>query len=196
MTAVIEYDAGNIRSVIHALERLDAGEVVLTSDPAAIRAAERVILPGVGDASVVLESLRRAGLADLVCGLTQPVLGICAGMQILCSHTEEGDVDGLGVFRTRVKRFRPDDPSLKVPHMGWNNLQAMTGPLFEGLPEPAYAYFVHSFYAEPCEDTIALCTHGVQFSAALRRGNFFGTQFHPEKSGPAGAAILANFLKI
>ena len=196
MTAVIEYDAGNIRSVIHALERLDAGEVVLTSDPAAIRAAERVILPGVGDASVVLESLRRAGLADLVCGLTQPVLGICAGMQILCSHSEEGDVDGLGVFRTRVKRFRPDDPSLKVPHMGWNNLQAMTGPLFEGLPEPAYAYFVHSFYAEPCEDTIALCTHGVQFSAALRRGNFFGTQFHPEKSGPAGAAILANFLKI
>ena len=196
MTAVIEYDAGNIRSVIHALERLDAGEVVLTSDPAAIRAAERVILPGVGDASVVLASLRKAGLAELVCSLTQPVLGICAGMQILCSHSEEGDVDGLGVFRTRVKRFRPDDPSLKVPHMGWNNLQAMTGPLFEGLPEPAYAYFVHSFYAEPCEDTIALCTHGVQFSAALRRGNFFGTQFHPEKSGPAGAAMLANFMKL
>ena len=196
MTAVIEYDAGNIRSVIHALERLDAGEVVLTSDPAAIRAAERVILPGVGDASVVLASLRKAGLAELVCSLTQPVLGICAGMQILCSHSEEGDVDGLGVFRTRVKRFRPDDPSLKVPHMGWNNLQAMTGPLFEGLPEPAYAYFVHSFYAEPCEDTIALCTHGVQFSAALRRGNFFGTQFHPEKSGLAGAAMLANFMKL
>ena len=196
MTAVIEYDAGNIRSVIHALERLDAGEVVLTSDPTAIRAAERVILPGVGDASVVLASLRKAGLAELVCSLTQPVLGICAGMQILCSHSEEGDVDGLGVFRTRVKRFRPDDPSLKVPHMGWNNLQAMTGPLFEGLPEPAYAYFVHSFYAEPCEDTIALCTHGVQFSAALRRGNFFGTQFHPEKSGPAGAAMLANFMKL
>lgn len=196
MTAVIEYDAGNIRSVIHALERLDAGEVVLTSDPAAIRAAERVILPGVGDASVVLASLRKAGMAELVCSLTQPVLGICAGMQILCSHSEEGDVDGLGVFRTRVKRFRPDDPSLKVPHMGWNNLQAMTGPLFEGLPEPAYAYFVHSFYAEPCEDTIALCTHGVQFSAALRRGNFFGTQFHPEKSGPAGAAMLANFMKL
>ena len=196
MTAVIEYDAGNIRSVIHALERLDAGEVVLTSDPAAIRAAERVILPGVGDASVVLASLRKAGMAELVCSLTQPVLGICAGMQILCSHSEEGDVDGLGVFRTRVKRFRPDDPSLKVPHMGWNNLQAMTGPLFEGLPEPAYAYFVHSFYAEPCEDTIALCTHGVPFSAALRRGNFFGTQFHPEKSGPAGAAMLANFMKL
>lgn len=196
MIAVIEYDAGNIRSVIHALERLDAGDVCLTSDPVVIREAERVILPGVGDASVVLESLRRAGLADLVCGLTQPVLGICAGMQILCSHTEEGDADGLGIFRTQVRRFRPDDPSLKVPHMGWNNLQAMTGPLFEGLPEPAYAYFVHSFYAEPCEDTIALCTHGVQFSAALRRGNFFGTQFHPEKSGPAGAAILANFLKI
>ena len=196
MTAVIEYDAGNIRSVIHALERLDAGEVVLTSDPAAIRAAERVILPGVGDASVVLASLRKAGLAELVCSLTQPVLGICAGMQILCSHSEEGDVDGLGIFRTQVKRFRPDDPSLKVPHMGWNNLQAMSGPLFEGLPEPTYTYFVHSFYAEPCEDTIALCTHGVQFSAALRRVNFFGTQFHPEKSGPAGAAMLANFMKL
>lgn len=196
MIAVIEYDAGNIRSVIHALERLDAGDVCLTSDPAVIREAERVILPGVGDASVVLESLRRAGLADLVCGLTQPVLGICAGMQILCSHTEEGDADGLGIFRTQVRRFRPEDPSLKVPHMGWNELRSMTGPLFEGLPEPSYTYFVHSFYAEPCEDTIALCTHGVPFSAALRRGNFFGTQFHPEKSGPAGAAILANFLKI
>lgn len=196
MTAVIEYDAGNIRSVIHALERLDAGEVVLTSDPATIRSADRVILPGVGDASVVLASLRKAGLAELVCSLTQPVLGICAGMQILCSHTEEGDVDGLGIFRTQVKRFRPDEPSLKVPHMGWNKLEAMSGPLFEGLPEPSYCYFVHSFYAEPCADSIALCTHGVQFSAALRRGNFFGTQFHPEKSGPVGAAMLANFMKL
>jgi len=196
MTAVIEYDAGNIRSVIHALERLDAGEVVLSSDPVVIRAAERVILPGVGDASVVLASLRKAGLAELVCSLKQPVLGICAGMQILCSHSEEGDVDGLGIFRTQVKRFRPDDPSLKVPHMGWNKLQEMSGPLFEGLPEPCYSYFVHSFYAEPCEDTSALCTHGVQFSAALRRGNFFGTQFHPEKSGPVGSAMLANFMKL
>lgn len=196
MTAVIEYDAGNIRSVIHALERLGAGEVELTSDPSRIMAADRVILPGVGDASVVLESLRKAGLAELVCSLKQPVLGICAGMQILCSHTEEGDVDGLGIFRTRVKRFRPDDPSLKVPHMGWNKLENMSGPLFEGLPEATYAYFVHSFYAEPCPDTVALCTHGADFSAALKRGNFYGTQFHPEKSGPAGAAMLANFMKL
>ena len=196
MTAVIEYDAGNIRSVLDALARLDAGDVVLTPDPELIRSADRVILPGVGDASVVLASLRRAGLASLVCGLTQPVLGICAGMQILCSHTEEGDADGLGVFRTQVRRFRPDDASLKVPHMGWNSLDGMSGPLFEGMPNPAYVYFVHSFYAEVCEDTVALCVHGLQFSAALQHGNFYGTQFHPEKSGPAGATILANFLKL
>ncbi len=196
MTAVIEYDAGNIRSVLDALARLDAGDVVLTPDPELIRSADRVILPGVGDASVVLASLRRAGLASLVCGLTQPVLGICAGMQILCSHTEEGDACGLGIFRTRVRRFRPEDPSLKVPHMGWNSLSGISGPLFEGVNDPAYVYFVHSYYAEPCEDTVALCDHGVRFSAALQRGNFFGTQFHPEKSGPVGAAILANFLKL
>lgn len=196
MTAVIEYDAGNIRSVLDALARLDAGDVVLTPDPELIRSADRVILPGVGDASVVLASLRRAGLADTVCGLTRPVLGICAGMQILCSHTEEGDADGLGIFRTRVRRFRPEDPSLKVPHMGWNSLSGLSGPLFKGVNEPAYVYFVHSYFAEPCEDTVALCDHGEGFSAALQRGNFFGTQFHPEKSGPAGAAILANFLKL
>lgn len=196
MIAVVEYDAGNIRSVIHALERLNAEDVVLTSDAEAIRSADRVILPGVGDASVVLASLRKAGLAELVCSLTQPVLGICAGMQILCEHTEEGDADGLGIFRTKVRRFRPEDASLKVPHMGWNSLQEMSGPLFEGLSKPAYTYFVHSFYAEPCADTVAICNHGVDFSAALCRGNFFGTQFHPEKSGSAGAVILANFLKI
>lgn len=196
MTAVVEYDAGNIRSVIHALERLGAADVVLTSDPAAIRAADRVILPGVGDASVVMASLRAAGLAEVVAALTQPVLGICAGMQILCERSEEGDADGLGIFRTKVRRFRPADASLKVPHMGWNSLQDMSGPLFEGLPQPTYAYFVHSFYADVCEDTVAICSHGGNFSAALRRENFLGTQFHPEKSGPAGAAILANFIRL
>lgn len=196
MTAVVEYDAGNIRSVIHALERLGVADVVLTSDPAAIRAADRVILPGVGDASVVMASLRAAGLAEVVAALTQPVLGICAGMQILCEHSEEGDADGLGIFRTKVRRFRLADASLKVPHMGWNSLQDMSGPLFEGLSRPTYAYFVHSFYADVCEDTVAICSHGGNFSAALRRENFFGTQFHPEKSGPAGAAILANFIRL
>jgi len=196
MTAIIEYDAGNIASVIHALERLGAGEFVLTSDPSAISSADRVILPGVGDASVVLASLRKTGLEDIVLNLKQPVLGICAGMQIMCRHSEEGDCDGLGIFRADVCRFRPEDEALKVPHMGWNELQGLKGPLFQGIPEPAYVYFVHSYYAGISADTSAASCYGVPFSAAMQRDNFFGTQFHPEKSGSIGAAILANFLKL
>ena len=136
-----------------------------------------------------------SGLRVLL-SLERPVLGICVGMQVLCLDTEEGAAKGLGVFRTSVRRFRPEDPSLKVPHMGWNTLQDLRSPLFDGLDEDAFVYYVHSFYADLCPDTVAVTVHSHPFSAALRRDRFFGTQFHPEKSGPVGARILQNFLSL
>ena len=195
MTAVVDYDAGNIRSVLHALDRAGAGDVVLSADPEVLTRADRVILPGVGDASVALRSLQASGLGSVILSLKQPVLGICVGMQLLCRHTDEGDVDTLGVFGTDVHRFVPA-PGLKVPHMGWNAIEGLRGPLFKGIPEESAVYFVHSFYAGVCPDTVASCSHGTPFSAALAKDNFFGTQFHPEKSGAAGAAILKNFLAL
>ncbi|MBR1678176.1 MAG: imidazole glycerol phosphate synthase subunit HisH [Bacteroidales bacterium] len=194
MIAVVDYEAGNVRSVLHALERIGAGEVRLSADPEILRSADKVILPGVGDASVALESLRRSGLAEVLLSLTRPVLGICVGMQVLCRHTEEGDVDGLGVFDAEVKRFIPD--GIKVPHMGWNTVEGKGCALLEGLTDPVFAYYVHSFYAEISPDTAAISVHGIPFSAILQHGNFSGTQFHPEKSGPAGARILQNFLSL
>ena len=197
---VIEPDdsrlAGNVRSVLNALGRCGAEDVVLTGREDLLRQADKVILPGVGDASVALAGLRGARLDGVLRSLTCPVLGICVGMQILCLDTEEGDAEGLGVFRTSVRRFRPDDPGLKVPHMGWNTLQDLRSPLFDGLEEGAYVYYAHSFYAGICPDTVAVTVHGIPFSAALRRDNFFGTQFHPEKSGSCGERILKNFLAL
>ena len=196
MIAVVDYEAGNVRSVLNALRRCGAENVVLTATEGELRKADKVILPGVGDASVALESLRSSGLDRVLLSLECPVLGICVGMQVLCLDTEEGAAQGLGVFRTSVRRFRSEDPSLKVPHMGWNTLQDLRSPLFDGLDEGAYVYYVHSFYAGICPDTVAVTVHGHPFSAALRRNHFFGTQFHPEKSGPAGARILQNFLAL
>ncbi len=195
MIAVVEYEAGNVRSVLNALRRCGIGDPVLTAREDLLKAADKVILPGVGDASVALESLRRAGLDRIILALERPVLGICVGMQILCERTEEGNAEGLGIFRTAVRRFRPSG-DLKIPHMGWNTLSALQNPLFDGLDEGTYVYYVHSYYADICPDTIARTEHGIPFSAALCRGNFFGTQFHPEKSGPAGARILRNFLSL
>ena len=195
MTAIIDYDAGNIRSVENALARL--GEAfVLTADPAVIAAADRVVLPGVGNAAVAVGKLRERGLEPVVRRLRKPVLGICVGMQILCRDSEEDDTRGLGIFDARVRRF-PDDPDAKVPHMGWNRLEHMESKLLQGLPKGPWAYFVHSYYAGLCPDTVATCIHGgVMFSAALRYENFYGTQFHPEKSGDAGEQILRNFIKL
>lgn len=195
MIAVVEYEAGNVRSVLNALRRCGIGDPVLTAREDLLKAADKVILPGVGDASVALESLRRGGLDRIILALERPVLGICVGMQILCERTEEGNAEGLGIFRTSVRRFRPSG-DLKIPHMGWNTLSALQNPLFDGLEERTYVYYVHSYYADICPDTIARTEHGIPFSAALCRGNFFGTQFHPEKSGPAGARILQNFLSL
>ena len=195
MIAIIDYDAGNIRSVGNALERLGA-EYELTADPARILAADKVILPGVGNAARAMENLRGRGLCELVKSLRRPVLGICVGMQLMCRDSEEGPVQGLGLFDAHVRRFS-ETPGAKVPHMGWNAIGNLDSKLFKGLPGGSFVYFVHSYYAGTGPDTIATCRHGEQlFSAALKYENFYGTQFHPEKSGSVGAAILRNFLAL
>ena len=195
MIAIIDYEAGNIESVSNALKRLGA-EFVLTADPALIATADRVILPGVGNAAAAMESLNGTGLVPVLRKLRKPVLGICVGMQIMCRHSEEGDCDCIGIFDTVVKRFVPA-PDAKVPHMGWNSTGNLDSKLFSGLKGGTDLYYVHSYYPELCGDTIATCTHGgTMFSAALRYENFYGTQFHPEKSGDAGERILANFVSL
>ena len=195
MIAIIDYDAGNIRSVGNALQRLGA-EYELTADPARILAADKVILPGVGNAARAMENLRERGLCELVRGLRRPVLGICVGMQLMCRDSEERPTQGLGLFDSHVRRFA-EAPDIKVPHMGWNALGNLDGKLFRGLPAGSFVYFVHSYYAGLGPDTIATCRHGqTLFSAALKYENFYGTQFHPEKSGSVGAAILQNFLAL
>ena len=192
MIAIIDYSAGNIRSVKNALERLGA-PYVLTADEATLRQASHVILPGVGEASSAMEQLRQRGLDTVIPTLTQPVLGICIGMQLLCKHSEEGDCNCLGVFDTNVRKL---NVPLPVPHTGWDTVSRLKGELYDGIPEDTYIYYVHSFAAEPCAQMTAETTYGVTFAASLRNGNFHGVQFHPEKSGDVGAKILANFLKI
>lgn len=192
MIAVIKYNAGNIRSVENALNRIGASCVV-TDDLEAIRKAERVILPGVGEASTAMEYLKSKGLDILLKSLKQPLLGICLGQQLMCNYSEEGNTTCLGIFNTSVKLFPPKD---LVPQMGWNSLSKMKGKLFKDLSEKDDVYFVHSYYAELCEDTAAVCDYILPFSAALQKDNFYATQFHPEKSGIAGEMILKNFLNI
>lgn len=196
MIAIVDYDAGNVRSVINALRRNGVTEWNLTSDASDLMSADKVLLPGVGDASVAVESLRSKGLDSVILSLKCPVLGICVGMQLMCRHSEEGDAEGLGIFDAEVRRFRRTDPEYKIPHMGWNSVRNLKTGLFDGIPEGMDLYFVHSFYAGLCSSTIATTDHMVTFSAALCRDNFFGTQFHPEKSGPDGARIIRNFLSL
>lgn len=193
MTVIVDYDAGNICSVRNALSRLGC-EYVLSADPATIEAADRILLPGVGNAAEAMRSLQAKGLVPVIRGLRKPVLGICVGMQLMCRHCEEGDVDGIGIFDCDVRRF-PESAEAKVPHMGWNAIGNLDGKLFKGMSGGTYMYFVHSYYAGLCSDTAATCRHGdTLFSASLRYENFYGTQFHPEKSGDAGAQVLKNFL--
>jgi glutamine amidotransferase len=194
MIAIIDYKMGNLRSVENALKRLGA-EFCITADPVVIRSADRVLLPGVGNAAEAMENLRKAGLVEVIRSLRRPVLGICVGMQVMCRHSEEGDVECLNIFDARVKRFVPA-PDVKVPHMGWNRIGNLESKLFKGLDGGSYVYFVHSYYPELCPDTIATSHHGVMFSAALKYENFYGTQFHPEKSGDVGERIIENFLKL
>ena len=194
MIAIIDYKMGNLRSVENALRRLGA-EFVVTADAEQIRKADKVLLPGVGNAAEAMENLREAGLVDVIRSLRRPVLGICVGMQVMCRHSEEGNVDCLGIFDARVKRFVPSAEE-KVPHMGWNSIGNLESKLFKDIKGGEMVYFVHSYYPELCPDTIATTRHGVMFSAALKYENFYGTQFHPEKSGDVGERIIANFLKL
>lgn len=199
MVAIIRYNAGNIQSVLNVLERLGVPSE-LTDDPAQITSAERVIFPGVGEASSAMEYLRQRGLDEVIRRLEQPVLGICLGMQLLGSHSEENDTPCLGILSEKVRllpRQTPDGSPLKVPHVGWNTTDLQNGnPLFEGLPRQSWFYFVHSYAMEPGEDSIATTDYGRTFTAAVQKGNFFGVQFHPEKSATAGEQLLKNFLKI
>ena len=194
MIAIIDYKMGNLRSVENALKRLGA-EFVVTADADVIRSADRVLLPGVGNAAEAMENLRKADLVQVIRSLRRPVLGICVGMQVMCRHSEEGDCDCLNIFDARVKRFKAEG-DLKVPHMGWNQIGNLESKLFKSISGGEYLYFVHSYYPELCPDTIATTKHGVMFSAALKYENFYGTQFHPEKSGDVGERIIENFLKL
>lgn len=193
--AVIRYNAGNIRSVRLALDRIGASALV-TDEPARLRSADKVIFPGVGEASSAMRYLRDRGLDDVIRSLQQPFLGICLGMQLMCRSSEENDTSCLGIFDEEVQRFDPGGKPFKVPQMGWNAITALQGPLFHGLGKEAYVYFVHSYYATLGPDTCAMTDHIHPFSAALVRGNFYGVQFHPEKSAAAGEQILQNFLEL
>ena len=243
MIAIVKYNAGNVQSVQFALRRLGV-EALWTDDPDTLRRADKVIFPGVGEASSAMHYLRAQGLDQVLRQLQQPVLGICLGMQLFCRHSEENNTDCLGIFDTTVRKFsyqstvsseqlsvnseqstvsseqlavnsylnlrtpnlqtpnlqtpnrKPGTARLKVPHMGWNALSSMQGPLFEGLDDQSFVYFVHSFYAELCPQTAAIAEYGLPFSAALQWGNFYGVQFHPEKSGATGSRILHNFLNL
>lgn len=190
--AIVKYNAGNIRSVIFALQRLGI-EPILTDDHDELRSADKVIFPGVGEASTTMGYLKARKLDQLIPSLTQPVFGICVGMQLMCKHSEENDTDCMGIFNINVKKFVGDE---KVPHMGWNNIEQLDSPLFRLVKPDEYVYFVHSYYAELSEYTIAQSAYIQPFSAGLHRDNFYASQFHPEKSGDVGARILQGFLSL
>lgn len=192
MIAILKYNAGNATSVENAVQRLGY-ETVITDDIAVLKAAEKVILPGVGEAASAMNYLKEKGLDEVIKSLKQPVLGICLGMQLLCESSEEGDTQTLGIFNTKVKKFPPED---LVPHTGWNNFTAVKGKLFENVRVDENCYFVHSYYAEISDETVAVTDYILPFSAALQKDNFYATQFHPEKSAPTGIQILKNFLSL
>ena len=203
--AIVKYNAGNVYSVVNALRRLGI-EPVLTDDAEKLRAADKVLFPGQGEASGAMAYLKARRLDELIRDLRQPVLGICIGQQLLCRHSEEGDVDCIGVFDAEVKRFQPQRHEDKVPCMGWNELKVrgewrevrdyQVSPLLEGLGEKPYVYFVHSYYVPVCEETIATADYILPYSASMHKDNFYACQFHPEKSGKVGEQILKNFLSL
>ena len=191
---VIRYQAGNIQSVQFALQRIGITPIV-TSDPEIISKADKVIFPGVGEASGTITELKSSGLTSIIKELKQPFLGICLGLQLMCKHSEEGNVECLGLFDVNVKKFIPANNS-KVPHVGWNTIQNFKGPLFKGISKDSYVYYVHSFYAEIGNDTCAITNYINPFSASLSKDNFHAVQFHPEKSGDVGEQILKNFISL
>lgn len=196
MIAIVDYDTGNLRSVCNALDRIGA-EYCVTDNHDIIKNADRVLLPGVGEASSAMQKLSERGLCDVIRGLKQPVLGICIGLQLMCRSSEEGNARCLGIFDAEVRRFTPSPADgVKVPHMGWNEIRNLQSPLFKGIDEGAFVYFVHSFAADVCGGTIATSCNGREFAAAINKDNFYGAQFHPEKSGAVGERILKNFIEL
>jgi glutamine amidotransferase len=195
--AIIKYNAGNIRSVLYALERTGYTAIV-TDNADEIRNADKVIFPGVGEASTAMNYLKERNLHKLICSLTQPVLGICLGMQLMCKYSEENDTECLGIFDEVVKRFTPHRPNggLKVPQIGWNSIYDLKTDLFKNVTDKSYCYFVHGYYAAKGEHTIATTDYVQPYSSALRKNNFYGVQFHPEKSATAGEQILKNFIEL
>lgn len=192
MVAIIKYNAGNIGSVRNAVERLGC-QCIVTDNAYEIRKADKVIFPGVGEAKSAMSYMRNKGLDIVIRSLNQPTLGICLGLQLMCKYSEEGDTECMGIFEAEVKGFPPEDV---VPHMGWNNLIPKASPLFQGIANEYDFYFLHSYYAEVCSQTIAECNYILSFSAAIQFLNFYATQFHPEKSGTVGEKLLKNFLEI
>jgi glutamine amidotransferase len=189
---IINYGAGNIQSIMFAIERLGF-HAVLSNNPDEIKAADKVIFPGVGEASYAMKMLQESGLDTLIPTLKQPVFGICLGMQLMCNYSEEGNTKGLGIFDVDVVKF---SSKVKVPQMGWNQIYNLKSNLFKGISENEYMYLVHSFYAPLCAETIATTNYELEYSSALENDNFYGTQFHPEKSGDVGERILANFINL
>ncbi|MFD2942937.1 imidazole glycerol phosphate synthase subunit HisH [Flavobacterium notoginsengisoli] len=189
---IINYGAGNIQSIMFAIERLGF-KAILSNDREEIESADKVIFPGVGEASSAMSKLRESGLDSLIPELKQPVLGICLGMQLMCNKTEEGNTEGLGIFDIDVLKF---SNKVKVPQMGWNQIYGLKTDLFKDISENEFMYLVHSFYAPNCEESIATTNYDVEYASALQKDNFYGTQFHPEKSGGVGEKILGNFLKM
>jgi glutamine amidotransferase len=189
---IIDYGAGNIKSIQFAFKRLGVN-AILSMDPKDILEADKVIFPGVGEASSAMQKLIESGLDDIIPKLQQPVLGICLGMQLLCNHTEEGNTTGLGIFDTGVKRF---SNTVKVPQMGWNTVYDLKSDLFKAIDENNFMYLVHSYYAEDCPQSIATTYYDIPYASALKHNNFYGVQFHPEKSSWAGEQLLKNFLEL
>ena len=192
--AIVRYNAGNIYSVVNALRRMGI-EPTLTDDPELLSKADRVLFPGQGEARGAMEYLKARRLDEVIRDLKQPVFGICVGQQLLCSHSEEGDVDCIGIFDAEVKRFKPERHEDKVPCMGWNKLYDTKSPLMDGI-EGGYVYFVHSYYVPLCADTIATADYILPYSASMHKNNFYACQFHPEKSGRTGERIIRNFLEL
>ena len=193
--AIVKYNAGNIYSVVNALKRLGINPQ-LTDDAEQLMKADKVLFPGQGHARETMEYLKARRLDEVIRSLKQPVFGICVGQQLLCRHSEEGNVDCIGIFDADVKRFQPEKHEDKVPCMGWNQLYNLKSPLYQGLNEGDYVYFVHSFYVPVCTDTIAMSDYILPYSASMHKENFYTCQFHPEKSGKVGERILKNFLEL